>query len=123
MNKARLKRKKEESKTPKGNDRVKNADGFWSFMSWVFSFFDNVLKAVKKEPRHTILWGFGVLLLAVLIVALFIGLSLTPIMKFIVIVLIVLVLVFLYVYTVSGKPQELKTKEDIICVIYSILTN
>jgi hypothetical protein len=73
-----------------------------------FGFFTRVLNVVKGDLRLAILWGFGVLLLVVLIVALVLAGDLTPLMKLGVVVLIVLVLAYLFVHTVPklAGPEE-----------------
>ena len=85
-------------------------DGFWGFMKSVLGFFESVLDTVKSDTRLAILWGFGVLLLVLLVATLFIARDLPPIGKGIFAALIVLVLTFLFVYTLprteSPKPSS-----------------
>ena len=84
-------------------------DGFWGFMKSALGFFERVLDAVKNDTRLAILWGFGVLLLVLLVATLFIARDLPPIGKGIFAALVVIVLTFLFVYTLqrteSPKPS------------------
>jgi tetratricopeptide (TPR) repeat protein len=100
-----------------GNDQAAAAPapgqpgGFWSFVSsaHVWGFFGKVLDAVKVDPSLAALWGFGVLLLLVLIAALFLG-SLTPGMQLTTVLVIVAVLGGLFVYTVPRLPRAERAK-------------
>jgi len=100
--------------------------GFWGFMQSALGFFAKVLDTVKKDPRLAILWGFGVLLLVLLVATLFIARDIPPIGKVILAALIVVVLTFLFVYTlprtetpkpsVSGEMDRIQafTSDDIV---------
>jgi hypothetical protein len=76
------------------------ASGFWAFMRSAFVFFERVLDAVKDDSRLTILWGFAVLLLVVLISVLVLANDLAPLAKLILAVVVILTLVALFLYTI-----------------------
>lgn len=82
------------------------ASGFWGFLQLPFDFFGKVLTAIKGDLRLAILWGFGVLLLVVLIATFFLARGLSPLEQFGVAVLIVLVIAFLFVYTLHTGTSK-----------------
>ena len=71
-----------------------------------FQFFTRVLNAVKGDTTLAILWGFGVLLLVVLIATFVLARDLAPIMKLIVVFLVVSAIAVLFVHTVPQAAQQ-----------------
>jgi HEAT repeat protein len=87
--------------------------GFWSFMQYAFSFFGEVLNAVRRDLSLAILWGFGVLFLVVLIVALMLARDVPPIAKLGLTVLILMLLTGLFLYTVPRmSPKKVVPRLD-----------
>jgi hypothetical protein len=75
-------------------------------MDTAFGFFGNLLEAIKRDTRLTILWGFGVLLFVCLVVLLVLAPDLHPTAKAILIGGVILILPVLFIYTVPRLPDQ-----------------
>jgi len=95
------------------------ADGFWRFMKSVFKFFGDVLSAIRKDRMLSILWGFGVLLLVLLVATFVLARDLSSNAKLLVVGLTVIALVGIFIYTIQQtklKPPTLVPGKSIYSV-------
>jgi hypothetical protein len=95
----------EEPQKTSGNDA-------WSFLKSTFTFFGDVLAAVKADRVSTLLWGFGVLLFVFLVVILALGNDLPPTGKVTAVILTILILPVLFIFTITRIDKLNITKTE-----------
>ena len=112
-----VKFKQEAKNTDNATDPT--SGGLGGMLSSAFSFFGKVLDNLKKDKRLTILWGFAVLQLVVLIVVLVLG-ELGTGAKLSVIIISMCIIVGLFIYTVprlqSGVSGEKENDQGKILI-------
>lgn len=104
---------KKPMQSPKSEETKTSGGNFWSFIGdKVFPFFGKVLENVKKDNKLAILWGFGVLVLVLVIVTFILAGDVPPIGKLVIAIVTIVFLGVIFIYTLS-KIEPIEPKSPI----------